>query len=263
MAAADSTFAPNSYRPQGGDTQVLRYTSFTARGAIQSENALWANCPLINAILEPQIAFWYEEDFQQYNAQANTGDWTATQATAGTAAIHTTIPGALLLDPGGTTAHEGIQIQRLKAGFIPALTKNIWFEVTVKLAAGLTVETFIGLAESNTTLVSGGALNTINNIGWSSVTGDGVLLFGAGKASTQSTGIAAVTLSTTVSHRLGFYYDGVADTVQQFIDGVATGTALVTANIPKVIVYPSFVGQTTGTTESTIALSSLRVFQLR
>ena len=89
------------------------------------------------------------------------------------------------------------------------------------------------------------------------------MLFNANKASTDNTPAAAVTLSTTVKHYLGFFYDGAADTVQAFVDGAAVGEAIATTYIPKVVVYPSFVCQTTGTSQPTLTISSLRVFQLR
>jgi hypothetical protein len=223
-------------------------------------NSLWADCPMLEYLHDPSIAVCYHEPFINYDS---TDDWTATQATSGTAAISTTVPGAILLDPGATTAHQGIQIQRLKAAFIPAAGKDLWFEVGVQLVTGLTVEFFAGLAASDTTIIASGAMSTNNRIGWTGTVGDGVVTFQADKAGTHNNAITGVTLSTSVWHRLGFKYDGTADTVQQFVDGVASGSPIATADIPKVVVYPSFVCQTTGTTQSKALLRGLRVFQLR
>ena len=63
--------------------------------------------------------------------------------------------------------------------------------------------------------------------------------------------------------RLGFVYDGVADTLQQYINGVATGTAIATTYIPKVVVYPSFVCQSDGTDRPILYVQGFRIFQLR
>jgi hypothetical protein len=63
--------------------------------------------------------------------------------------------------------------------------------------------------------------------------------------------------------RLGFYYDGVTDTCQQFINGVATGTAVATANIPKVALYPSFACLSDGTDRPNLIVQGYRVMQLR
>lgn len=250
---ADNNVQQNVFLQQGGNRLVLRPS-----GLLVCEDLLWGNCPLVNALLDPTFAVHYDEPFVTYDA---TNDWTLTQATAGTAAISTTVPGALTLNSGDTTAHHGTQIQRLKAAFVPAANKSIWFEVTA-LVSALTGEFFLGLAASDTTIIGSGAMTTNNRIGWTGVAGDGVMQFDADKAGTgsQTTG---VTLSTSTSHTLGFYYDGAADTVQQYIDGVAVGSAIATTYIPKLVVYPSFVCQNQSTDQATLTISALRVFQLR
>ncbi len=223
---------------------------------VTSTDLLWGNCPLIGARLDPTLAFIYDEEFNNYDATATTGDWTLTQVTGGTAAVSTTVPGALLVDPGDSTAHHGVNLQRLKCAFVPAAGKSLWFECTVILGTGLTCELFFGLSGSLTGIIASGSLVTTGSLmGFSSVTGDGVMLFNSVKATVANTPPASpVTLSITVPHSLGFFYDGVADTLQAFVD---------TANIPKVVVYPSIVVQSSGTTESTATISGLRVVQLR
>ncbi len=255
---ADPTVPNNVYMPQGGNSIVLRGT----QGILSSENALWGNCPLSAWMLDPSIAVFLDEDFVSFNKAATDGDYTGTAATSGSAAIDTSVPGALKLDSGAATNHQGYQVQRLKSVFLPAAGKDIWAEFTVLLGTGLNIETFIGLSASSTTLIATGALGVNNRIGWSSVTGDGVLLQNCDKAGVGTTQ-AAVTLSLTVPHKLGFYYDGTADTVQQFIDGVATGPVIPTANIPKAAIYPSLVCQSTGTAQPTMSVRGYRVFQLR
>jgi hypothetical protein len=220
---------------------------------------LWRTCPLIEYLHDPQIGVLYDESFTGYDT---TNDWTATHVTTGSEVISTTVPGALLLDAGASTAHQGTQTQRLKTAFVPASGKDIWFECQALVGTALTIETFIGLAASDTTIIASGSMSTNNRIGWTSVTGDGVLLFDCDKAGTNTTQ-AAVTLSITVWHKLGFYYDGTADTITQYIDGVATGTAVATADIAKLVIYPSIVCQASGTTQPTLTVRGLRVFQLR
>ncbi len=242
------------YRRQSDQGIVLRNLT----GFVTSEDFLWANCPLIGAELDPTVGVLYDEPFTGYDS---TNDWTLTQATAGTAAISTTIPGALTLNSGDTTAHHGTNLQRKVAAFVPAANKSIWYEVTVQ-AHFLTGELFIGLSAAGTTLITAGALGTNDRIGWSSVTGDGILLFNCDKAGVGTTA-AAVTLVADTNVTLGFFYDGVADTIQQYINGVATGAVIATANIPKLVVYPSFVCQNSGTDRETLTASALRVFQLR
>ncbi len=263
IASRNIGFGTPLYFEQGGKIMRLRTNDglfgSAGTGIIGSEDELWGNCPLLSHFLDPMLAVLYDEPFVTYDS---TNDWTGTQATAGSAAISTTVPGALTLDAGDTTAHHGFQIQRLKAMFLPAAGKDLWFEVKALVGTALTGEFFLGLAASDTTIIAAGAMSTNNRIGWTGVAGDGVMQFDSDKAGTgsQSTG---VTLSLTVPHTLGFYYDSTADTIQQFIDGVAVGTPIATANIPKLALYPSFVCQGTGTTQPTLTISGLRVFQLR
>lgn len=248
------------YTKRGGKHMVLRNTGVLATmGNIETEDLLWGDCPIVPALLDPTLGVLYDEPFVTYDA---TNDWTLTQATAGSAAVSTTVPGALTLNAGDTTAHHGVQIQRKVCAIIPASGKDIWFEATVLLGTALTGEFFLGLAAVDTTIIASGAMTTNNRIGWTGVAGDGVMQFDSDKAGTgqQSTG---VTLSLTVPHVLGFRYDGQADTLQQYIDGVAVGSAIATTYIPKLVIYPSFVCQNQGTDQPTMTISGLRVFQLR
>lgn len=226
-------------------------------------SGLWQSCPLLEYLHDPSIGVLLDERFVSYDAASTTGDYTLTQASAGTAAISTTYPGALAIDAGSSTAHQGANVQRLKAAFVPAASKDIWAEFRVRVGTALTIETFIGLAASDTTIISSGSMSTQNRIGWTGVAGDGVVTFDCDKAGTSSSAQAAATLSTSAWTRLGFVYDGSADTVTQYVNGVATGTAVVTADIPKVVVYPSFVCQSTGTTQPVLIVGGYRVFQLR
>ena len=223
---------------------------------------LWRTCPLLEYAHDPFIGSYLNESFTSYNAQATTGDWVGTAATAGTGGIGTAEPGVLVLDSGSTTQGQGFQAQRTKSAFVPAANKSIWFECKVKLVTSLSAQVFIGLAAADTSIIASNAMSTNNRIGWTSVTGDGVLLFDTDKAATGGTSTGTTLVAGTYQY-LGFVYDGVADTVQQYVNGVATGTAVATANIPKVVIYPSFVCQTNGSTQPLLHVAGLRVFQLR
>lgn len=228
-------------------------------------SGLWRNCPLMEYAHDPSIGVLLDERFTSYNAASTTGDYVLTQAgSAGSAAISTTAPGTLSIDSGSTTATRGANVQRLKSAFVPAANKSIWGEFLVSFTGvdNLNVETFIGLAASDTTIIATSAVAVDNHLGWSSVTDDGVLLFDSDKAGTGATAAAATIVSATAV-RLGFFYDGVADTLQQFVNGVAVGSAIATTYIPKVAVYPSFVCQTGGTDQPILHAHGYRLFQLR
>lgn len=225
---------------------------------------VWRSCPLWEHLFDPSIGVLWDYNATGYDAS---NDWTLTQATSGTAAISTTAPGTLLIDAGATTDNQGTNLQALKAAFLPAANKSIWGEFTVTLTATTPPVTraqlYVGLAASDTTVIASGAMSTNDHIGWNIL--DGELLvskFSCDKAGVRarSTGKTFVAATRT---RLGFIYDGVADTVQQYIDGVAVGTAVATANIPKLVVYPSLVCQSDATDRPNLLLHAARVFQLR
>lgn len=226
---------------------------------------LWIDCPLQEYLHDASIGFLYDERFHAYDA---TNVWTLTQSGGvGSAAIATTAPGTLQVDAGSTTDNQGTNLQALKAAFLPATGKDLWFEATVTLTATTPPVTraqlFIGLAASDTTIIAAGAMSTNDHIGWDIL--DGELLvskFTVDKAGTRvrNTGKTFVAATRT---KLGFKYDGTADTVQQYIDGVAVGSAVATADIPKNVIYPSFVVQSDATDEPILLIHGFRVFQLR
>lgn len=224
-------------------------------------NSLWVDCPLAEYNHDPMIGSYLNECFQSYNTVATTGDHVLTQAVSGTAAVSTLYPGCLAINAGAATSTQGANVQRIKSMFLPASGKDIWFEARVRMETAIISELFIGLAEIDTTIIGSSAVSTDNHIGWSSVTDDGVLLFNAEKA-TVGTTAAAATISTSAWLRLGFKYDGTADTLQQYINGVATGSAISTTNIPKVALYPSLVCQAAGTGQPVLHVA-YRCFQLR
>lgn len=255
IVARNAGFGTGLYTEQGGNILRLREAS----GRIYSEDELWGNCPLVNWLLNPGFALCDHDDFVRYDA---TNDWTLTQATAGTAAISTTEPGVLLMNSGDTTGRHGPQIQKKVAAFLPAAGKDIWFECRVK-PGFLTGEIFFGLAAVDTTIIATSAMSTNNRIGWTGVAGDGVMQFDCDKAGTSSQTTGA-TLSTSAYKAFGFYYDGTADTVQQYVDGVAVGSAIATTYVPKAaVIFPTFVCQNQSTDQLTLAIGGFRAFQLR
>lgn len=223
---------------------------------------LWHDCPILESIFDPSIGVLLDEQFQSYDPEATNGEYVLTQATQGTAAISTAAPGVLELDSNSTTATQGATLQRVKSAFVPAAGKTLWFETKIKVVDTYDkAELFIGLSELDTTLIATSANSSANHIGWQCVTDNGVLLFTSEKAGTGTTS-AAVTLSEATYVRLGFKVDGVTS-VQQYINGVAVGTAHATANIPIVALYPSFVCQSGGTNDPILHIAGYRVFQLR
>lgn len=249
-----------TYGNQYGDGRVSVYDPAINPTAV---TGLWKSCPLWEYVHDPSIGVYLDERFVSYNAAATTGDYILTQATAGSAAISTTSPGTLSIDSGSTTATQGANVQRAKAAFVPAAGKHIWAEFNVSYTGvgALNVETAVGLFELDTTVIAASAVSTSNGIGWTSVTDDGVLLFDTEKATASATQ-AATTIVSGTKVRLGFYVDGVTS-ITQYINGVATGTAVATANIPIVALYPTLVVQSGGSDQPVLHCHGYRIFQLR
>jgi hypothetical protein len=223
---------------------------------------VWFNSPAVEHLYDPTVAVQLYENWQNYDPEATNGEWVLTQATAGTAAVSTAAPGTLLLDSDSTTVTQGVQLQRVKSPFVPASGKDIWAEFQFKIVDTFDkVELFVGLAEIDTSVLAASAVSTSNHIGWQCVTDDGVLLFDTEKATAAATA-AAATIAEDTWIKLGFYYDGTADTLTQYVNGVATGSAVATANIPKVALYPTFVCQSAGTNDPIMHIRPFRVMQL-
>lgn len=227
-------------------------------------SSLWRTCPLLEYLHDPTIGTLLDFNGNSYDAAATTGDFVLTQATAGTAAMSTTAQGTLLINAGSTTSTHGANVQRTKSMFIPAAGKHIWAEFYVSYTgvSNLNVETAVGLAEVDTTVIASSAVSTSNHIMFQSVTDDGVLLFDSMKASAGNTPFTATTIVSGTKVKLGFYVNGVTS-VQAYVDGVATGDAVATANVPIVALYPTFVCQSGGTDSPVLALHGFRIFQLR
>jgi hypothetical protein len=223
---------------------------------------LWASCPLAEYQHDPSIGVLLQEDFGRYDAAATTGDYVLTQATQGTAAISTAAPGVLELDSNSSTSTQGANLQRVKAVFLPAAGKDIWFETTLKIVDTYDkVELFAGLSEVRTAIIASSANASENHIGWHCVTDNGVLLFSAAKATVGATK-AAATIAEDTYIKLGFRVKGVTE-IEQYINGVLTSTNHVTANIPVLALVPSFVCQSAGTNDPIMHIKGFRAFQLR
>lgn len=225
------------------------------------QTSLWRTCPLQEALHDPSVGVFLDEQWQSYDPEATNGNWVLTQATAGTAAKDTAATGVLLLDSDSTTSTQGAQIQRVKSAFVPAANKSIWAEFQFKIVDTYDkVELFVGLAAVDTSVIAASDVTTQNHIGWKCVTDNGVLLFTADKAGTGTTA-ACATIAEDTYIRLGFFYDGAADTLAQFVNGVQVGSAIATTYIPKVAVYPTAVCQSAGTNDPIMHLRPFRVFQ--
>lgn len=248
--------------PTRGFNQAGRVSHYDPTLSTTYAGGVWRTCPLLEYLHDPFIGVLLDERWNSYDAAATTGDYVLTQATQGTAAISTAAPGVLELDSNSSTSTQGANLQRAKSAFIPAAGKDIWAEFKIKIVDTYDkVELFVGLSELDTTLIGSSLNSSANHIGWECVTDDGVLVFAGEKAGARGTATSA-TIAEDTYISLGFYVQGVTS-ITQYVNGVETGTALATANVPIVALYPSFVCQSAGTNDPIMHIAGYRVFQLR
>lgn len=223
---------------------------------------LWKDCPLLEYMFDPSIGTLLDETFQSYDPEATNGEWVLTQATAGTGAISAVDIGTLVLDSNSTTDTQGVQVQRVKSLFLPAAGKDIWAEWRCKIADTPDFcQFFGGLSEIDTSLIASSLNSSANHIGFETVTEDSIAIAVGEKAGTRGTVAAAHTFVDDTWVKFGFKVTGVTS-VQFYVNGASVGS-LLTANIPVVAMYPSFVCQTAGTNDPILHVNSLRIFQLR
>lgn len=205
--------------------------------------------------------FGYDTDFITFNDES---PWVVTNATAGTAALDDAKGGVLLLDSASTTSGQGVQMQLGGAtgaeSFIASADSKIYFEARIKLAdiGSTTVQAFLGLSEVDTTVIASGANSSANHIGFEFIDDTDVDLKSE-KAGTRSASDSLGTIVDDTYMKLGFIVDGVTK-ITPYIDGVA-GTAI-TTNIPIVEMTPTFVCQTSGTTDPIMHVDWVACYQV-
>ncbi len=203
------------------------------------------------------------DDFQK--CPVTDEDYTLTQATQGTMSLSAGADnGVLLLDCNSATTTQGAQMQRVAASFTPKAGRMIWFEARIKVAdtgsLATAGEIFAGLAEIDTSIIDTSAVSTSNHIGFSSVTDNGILLSNSEKAGagTTSTG---TTIAEDTWVVLGFKVTGL-DTIDFYVNGVWVAQHT-TDNIPIVAMAPSFVMQSSGTTDPIMHIDYWECMQTR
>ena len=208
---------------------------------------LWRGCNPDVIKNDPRHGSFFLEDFFTLNG---TDNYALTQVSAGTFALDTVIDGVALLDCNSTTVTQGVNLQWQGPGVTPAAGKTIVFETRLKAAdIGTGPEFFAGLSEVDTAIIDTSAMASAEMVGFHSVTDDNVLLFTSEDTGTSTASSASPhTLVEGTYVKLGLRINGV-DGVDIFVNGteVVNTTAM---DIPEsVVLVPSFVCQSNGTTD--------------
>lgn len=157
-------------------------------------------------------------------------DWTVTRVEGGagesTVALADVSGGALLVTTDANE-NDGINMQALGEAFNLAATgiRALYFGARFKISDATQSDFFIGLSDTNTTILAAGD----DLIGFRKLDGSTAVSFVTEKATAETT-LAAFTADTGY-HIVEFYYDSDVGTLEVFVDGASLGT-VATTNLP-------------------------------
>lgn len=155
---------------------------------------------------------------------------------------------------------------KIGEAFTLAANKDLWFECQFSTTFPTLIQSFFGLAKTDTSINPAGDMDTANSsyVGFGTETGDvGVLSFFVATAGGSETKAATgPTLSSATVTRLGFKVTSNTSIVG-YADGVALSTAIAVTNIPTEAMCIAFVAQSDGTSQPVESLDWVRCVQLR
>lgn len=201
---------------------------------------LWTDCPLEAIKANPELGFYYFDDFlgagaPEAGATTDAAGWSITQATSGTMGSVIGQGGEVQLSAGASTADQGINAQLLHCAVKPTAGKDIWFEARVQISH-VANQYFVGVCETNTGIIDTGAIDSGETdgsmIGWFSDAGttSGQIGTVSGKNGTAEATDDEATFAASTWYKLGFKVDGVTS-VKFYIDDVLTRTVTDTNDI--------------------------------
>ena len=157
-------------------------------------------------------------------------EWTVTRVEAGAGESTATLTDALggvLLITTDSNENDGIGMQVLGESFNLAATGivGLYFGARIKVSDATQSDFFIGLCDTDTDILGGAD----DSIGFRKVDGSTAVSFLTEKATTETT--ASAYTCDTSWHVVEFYYDGLAGTLEFFVDAVSGGFVAVT-NLP-------------------------------
>lgn len=193
----------------------------------------------------------YYDDFFTYTA----GDWTVTSTGSGSRAVTDAVGGVLLLTTGSTDDNSE-ELQTVGEVALPAAGKKLWFEARFYTEDADDTDIFIGLSDTDTTLIDG----VSDGLYFHSSDGDALLDFNATSGSTSSTDTGIATLTDSGFVKVGFRVDGTG-LVSYWVNDVKKGSF--TTNIPTTEMAISFAVQTGSAAAHTMGIDYIRVVQER
>lgn len=157
-------------------------------------------------------------------------EWTVTRVEGGagesTAALTDVAGGALLLTTDAAE-NDGLNMQAIGEAFAPSATGIValYFGARFKTDEATQSDFFIGLCDTDTDILGGAD----DSIGFRKVDGSTTVSFVTEKGTTETTATAFT--CNTAWHIVEFFYDGLAGTLEVFVDGASLGF-VATTNLP-------------------------------
>ena len=176
-------------------------------------------------LVGPDANIFIEEfvDFPML-AAATPAAYTTTLVNASTVALVAgNLGGAAVFTTAGAT-DDGVQIQALGEAFLPTSSNQIYFGIKLQISDATESDFLVGLCITDTTVLGGMTDGLYFRKVDGSTTCNFVVETGSAETETE-----ALTVVAATDYILEFWWDGA--TLEFYVDGVSTGTPVVT-NIP-------------------------------
>lgn len=171
---------------------------------------------------------WYYNSFTDYSiASSSIANWTNTGVGTGTVSANTVHGGELSIVTG-STQHNGEQFQHNAAAYLSLASLDLFvMEARLKLDDSGLAALFLGLSDTDTTILSSSALNSGDHHGFFTAGADdtvvGVVENGGSAATVGALNATLAELSDDTYAKLGFAIDSQGAT-QFYINGQLAGS---------------------------------------
>lgn len=170
---------------------------------------------------DTELGYHTQNDFFNYSS----GNWTITNASAGTLALADEDGGALLIT-NGASQNNFIGIQSVAQSFSFTAGKRMVFDTRLKVSDAVNTDIVAGLQIRDTT-----PLAVSDGVYFYKATGSANVSLILAKSSVLTTIANITTLANNTYKRLSYYYNGI-DTIEYYADGVKLGTVSNLTNLP-------------------------------
>jgi len=240
---------------------------FTGDNGENIKKGVFSNCPILAANADPFLMHGVFEDFTYhtgYQSSTALGGWTYSQSSSGAIGLQDEAGGVLNIDSGGVAAGHGSVLQKIGENIVLASDKDLWFETRLKVTGVSKLQIFVGLAETNTSLLRAGDLDASSHLlGFCIETGSSAILsLYESEATAELSDVVGALVSDTYI-KLGLTIDEDLNIACYIDDTEITLTNVVTSGLPTSAMTPTFICQTDGTEQPIMSVDYFRYIQRR